>query len=447
MRKNVFTSLLVLLFFTSTLNAQTDPAPVTAKEKGEVIDSICAQLNNNYVFPEVAKEMADLLHKKLKEKQYDALSDPRQFATTLTTDLQSISKDKHLRVNFNPQQVEEMRAFAERQEENEDEEIPEAWLKSMARNNFGFKEVKILDGNIGYLDLRGFNDPAYAGPTAVAAMNYLSNADALIIDLRQNGGGSPGMIQLITSYLYGPEPVHLNNFYWRPSDEHTQTWTLPYVEGKRRPDRDVYVLTSGRTFSAAEEFSYNLRNLERATLVGETTGGGAHPGGSVVASDRFLVWVPQGRAINPITKTNWEGTGVEPHVKVPAPEALDKAHVLAMEKLMEKAVNEEDKAYFEWHLPSLKAKFNPVKIETEVLKKYVGDYGDREIKMKEGKLYYNRKGNPENELKPLAEDLFFFEEAPYFRLKIEEKDGEVVGLRGLYENGHTDYSAKTKAKP
>ncbi len=337
MKKTLTTSLFVLLAFSGYLQAQSEPAPLTAAEKAEVIDSISAQLERNYIFPEVATEMNALLAKKLKGKKYDAIDDPSEFAMTLTTDLQSISNDKHLRVSFNPQQVEELRAFAERQAENEEEEIPEAWLKSMARNNFGFKEMKILDGNIGYLDLRGFNDPAYAGETAVAAMNYFANADALIIDLRQNGGGSPGMIQLITSYLYGPEPVHLNNFYWRPTDQHTQTWTLPYVDGKRRPDIDVYVLTSSRTFSAAEEFSYNLRNLERATLVGETTGGGAHPGGSVVATDRFLVWVPQGRAINPITNTNWEGTGVEPHVKVPAPEALDKAHVLAMEKLLEKA--------------------------------------------------------------------------------------------------------------
>lgn len=447
MRKRLTASLFVLVCLTSWLNAQSEPAPLTAAEKMEVIDSITSKLNNNYVFPDVAKEMASLLHKNLKGKQYDAIEKPQEFAVKLTADLQSISHDKHLRVSFNPEQIAEIRAYEKEHEGEEEEGIPDAWLKDMQRNNFGFKEMKILNGNIGYLDLRGFNDPAYGGATAVAAMNYFANADALIIDLRYNGGGSPGMIQLITSYLYGPEPVHLNNFYWRPSDQHTQTWTLPYVEGKRRPDMDVYVLTSNRTFSAAEEFSYNLRNLERATLIGETTGGGAHPGGTMIATDRFTVWVPQGRAINPITKTNWEGTGVKPHIEVPASEALDKANIVAMEKLLEKTKDEDQKAFYEWHLPALKAQADPIKVDESLLREYVGDYTDRELTFENGKLYYNRKGSSKNELKPLAEDLFIFDAAPMFRLKVLKEDGKVTGLKGLYDNGHTDLSPLVKAKP
>ena len=182
--------------------------------------------------------------------------------------------------------------------------------------------------------MRGFSDVEYGGETAVAAMNFLSNADAIIIDLRNNGGGSPAMIQLISSYLFDSNPVHLNNFYWRPTDSNSQTWTLPHVSGTRSPDTPLYILTSSGTFSAAEEFSYNLKNLERATLIGETTGGGAHPGGSLIATERFMVWVPTGRAINPITNTNWEGSGVIPHIKTSAREALDKAYTIALEQLI-----------------------------------------------------------------------------------------------------------------
>ena len=137
--------------------------------------------------------------------------------------MRSISKDKHLRVNFNPNLAKELRDTTRR---GEQDEAPASYLENLRTDNFDFKEVKLLEGNVGYLGLRGFVNTRYAGETAVAAMNFLSNASAVIIDLRNNGGGSPTMIQLLTSYLYGAEPVHLNNFYYRPNNENSQTWTF-----------------------------------------------------------------------------------------------------------------------------------------------------------------------------------------------------------------------------
>jgi retinol-binding protein 3 len=445
MKKGLLLTLFSAMIAIQMINAQNQPTPLTDTERTEVVDSISHLLNDNYVFPKVAKEMTTLISENLKAGNYKTLDDPMAFGDRLTEDLQSVSHDKHLRVRFAPEQIAEMKAHAENEDEND--EIPEAWLRQMKSSNFGFKEVKILDGNIGYLDLRSFSNTEYAGETATAAMNFLSNSEALIIDLRNNGGGSPAMIQLITSYLFGSEPVHLNNFYYRPTDEHTQTWTLPFVPGLRRPDMDVYVLTSNRTFSAAEEFSYNLKNLERATLIGETTGGGAHPGGTQIATDRFTVWVPTGRAINPITNTNWEGTGVKPHIEVPAAEALTVAQTKALQKLIEKEKDEAMKMSLNWALQTLKAESNPVEVKTTTLKSYTGNYGARIITFENDKLYYQRKGNAKYEMKALAEDLFMFELIPYFRLKIMKENNEVVGLKGLYQNGHTDQSLKDKSSP
>lgn len=329
---NKLTVILLSLLFTITVTAQDQKEeikPLSTKEKKEVIDSFSSLLKTNYIFPDIADKMSQLIAGKLLKGDYNAINNPVQFAKQLTTDLQSISKDKHLRAGYNPQVVKELRS----QSGNNNDEVPARFLESMRKANYGFSEVKILEGNIGYLDLRGFVNTRFGGETANAAMNFLSNADALIIDLRKNGGGSPSMIQLITSYLYGSDPVHLNNFYYRPTNENTQTWTLPYVPGKRRPDIPVYVLTSNRTFSAAEEFTYNLKNLKRAIIIGETTGGGAHPGGTMAATDRFTLWVPRGRAINPITNTNWEGTGVEPDIKVAADDALERAKKEAAQKI------------------------------------------------------------------------------------------------------------------
>jgi retinol-binding protein 3 len=164
----------------------------------------------------------------------------------------------------------------------------------------------------------------------------------LIVDLRQNTGGNPDMVQFLTSYLFGGEPVHLNSLYWRPRDSTDQFWTMPYVPGRRfGPDKKVYVLTSDRTFSAAEEFTYNLQTRQRATVVGDTTGGGAHPGGPRRVSEHFGVWVPSGRAINPVTSTNWEGTGVRPDVPVPTDQALQVAYVAALRDILASLADEQ----------------------------------------------------------------------------------------------------------
>jgi len=201
----------------------------------------------------------------------------------------------------------------------------------MQRGNCAFEKVELLPANIGYLKFNGFLDPEICGPTATAAMSFLAHVDALIIDLRSNGGGSPEMVAYICSYLFA-ERTHLNDLYNRKEDKTAEFWTRE-VPGPRLAKQPVFVLTSKRTFSGAEEFTYNLKNLKRATVIGETTGGGAHPVSGHRIDDHFMIGVPFARAINPITKTNWEGTGVEPDIKVPASEALDVAKKMAAEQI------------------------------------------------------------------------------------------------------------------
>jgi C-terminal processing protease CtpA/Prc len=198
--------------------------------------------------------------------------------------------------------------------------------------------VERLPGNVGYIDLRSFSPASVATDKAAEAMNSVADTDALLIDLRQNGGGDPAMVALMISYLLEGEPVHLNDFVGRDGSVQQQFWTSKEVAGTRYAGKDVYVLTSGFTFSAAEEFAYNLANLKRATLVGETTGGGANPVTFFELDERFRISVPTGRARNPITMTNWEGTGVTPDIAVPAKLALHTAHLAALTKLAEREV-------------------------------------------------------------------------------------------------------------
>jgi C-terminal processing protease CtpA/Prc len=221
----------------------------------------------------------------------------------------------------------------------------EEWHLKARLDNYGLHKAERLPGNIGYLDIRKFNDPSQAGETAVGALNFLANTDILIIDLRRCEGGNPDMVALISSYLFGEERVHLNSFHWREGEINEQYWTLPYVPGKRYGDKPIYVLTSQETFSGGEEFAYNLKVRKRATLVGETTGGGANIGAPYRIHPHFEVFIPIGRPVNPVTGTNWEGCGVTPDVPVAQEQALQVACRMALETILEKLGEEPTGAY------------------------------------------------------------------------------------------------------
>lgn len=305
---------------------------IDAASRARVIDGLLKLLNENYVFPETARKMEQAIRVRAAGHEYDGVTSAKALAKLLTDQLREVSHDKHLRVFYS--------AEALPPESKRTEPTPEERAKMrdlFSTMNFGFEKVERLDGNIGYLDLRAFAPADMAGDTAAGAMSLLANTDALILDLRHNGGGDPDMVALLCSYLFPADRVvHLNDIYKRPGNSTHQWWTVSYLPGKRLCDKPVYVLTSKHTFSAAEECTYNLKNLKRAVIVGETTGGGAHPGGIHRLDDHFSVFVPSGRAINPITKTNWEGTGVVPDVAVPADLALKTAYLAALEKAAER---------------------------------------------------------------------------------------------------------------
>jgi len=302
-----------------------------ATTRATVIDNLIQKLHDHYIFPEVAQRMDAAIRAKAGSGAYDDVATLENFCERLTEDLQAVSRDKHLRLFYHVEPV---------LEDEPDQPTPEQieeFRYAMSLLNFGFARVERLPGNIGYLDLRGFFPASLGGDAAVAAMNLLAHTGALIVDLRQNGGGEPEMIALITSYLFD-QMTNLNNMYWRDGDRTQQFWTLPYVPGRRYgASKPVYVLTSSHTFSGAEEFAYNLKNLKRATIIGEVTGGGAHPVGGFAITLHVGAHIPVGRAINPISGTNWEGTGVVPDVAVPQADALRTAQILALRYVLEQA--------------------------------------------------------------------------------------------------------------
>ncbi|MCC6866635.1 MAG: hypothetical protein IT280_10800 [Ignavibacteria bacterium] len=404
------------------------------KVKKQSVNKICSLLNDNYVFPETAQKMNDYILSQLNSGAYDTINDPLIFSDVLTADLQSVSKDKHIRVRFSPL---DSKRLIEQEKNGSDTEDEIHWNELLKKENYGFRKAEILNGNIGYVDFRNFASPKYSAETIKSVMGFLANTDALIFDLRQNGGGDPECVQLICSYLFKNEPVHLNDLYFRPTNKTQEFWTLSNIEGKRMPEIPVYILTSKFTFSGAEEFAYNLKNLKRAVIIGETTGGGAHPGDLMAINDGFTIFVPKGRAINPITKTNWEGTGVIPDVEVKQELALEKAQVLALETLSANTNDDNQKKQYSWIIESVNANLNALEIDENTLKSYAGEYNDRTISYENGKLFYQRKDRPKFQMIPMTNDTFIFKDFENFRVKfIKDVLGNVTELNGLYADGH-----------
>ncbi|WP_416864407.1 MAG: S41 family peptidase [Imperialibacter sp.] len=304
----IFTFMIKCFYFSLLVAAfACDATPAPHVES--TVKALATALKDNYIYEDKAEQMSDHLLQRLREGKFDGEMTDEQLANLLHEEVRSVVDDKHLRI----------------------------WLSSRGRSvsnrrevpgyPHGFGKAKMLADHIGYLEITGFHNPISAFRADLTKqMTLLSGAKAVILDLRNNGGGSPEAVQLISSYFFDrSKTVHLNTLYFRNSDSSTDYYTLQEIEGPDLQSKPLLILTSDYTFSAAEEFTYNMQSLKRATIVGETTGGGAHPVNRYTISEAIVAIIPVGRAINPITKTNWEGVGIKPDVEVDEESALDKA--------------------------------------------------------------------------------------------------------------------------
>jgi hypothetical protein len=301
-------------------NLMADSLRIDAAERARVIAGAAAQLDSFYVFPAIAARIGDTLRERFARGEYDRYDNGFTFAMRLTGDVRALSHDKHMRVDYSAQSRPVILAGAKPTPDDVARE-----KRQLEDSNCGFAKAEVLPENVGYLKFDVFAPVHVCGATASAAMTFLASTRALIIDLRDNGGGQPEMVAWVASYLFDAR-THLNDLWTRSTDGTAEYWTTDSVPGRKfGGTKPVYLLTSSRTFSGAEEFAYDLQAQKRATVIGEVTGGGAHPVGAQRIDDHFTIGVPFARAINPITHDNWEGKGVEPDVKVPAAKALAKA--------------------------------------------------------------------------------------------------------------------------
>lgn len=309
-----------LLAASVLLEAQAPPLDVAARRR--VIEGAIANLKRYYDRPDVGLKVAEALAAHESNGDYDTVQDGQVFANLLTKQMGDVSHDGQLVMRYSAAPT------ADRPPRTPTPASRDGYRKALEENNCYFEKVEILPHNIGYFKLNAFPDPIYCRTQAEAAMASLNGADAIIFDLRDNEGGYPRMVALLSTYLFD-RPTHLNDMYDRGANTTEEFWTLPPVAGNRLADKRAYVLTSSKTFSGAEEFSYDLKMLKRATIVGEATSGRGHiPFGRRI-DEHFEIRVPDRRSINPISKTDWDGPGVTPDVKVLAADALATAVKLA----------------------------------------------------------------------------------------------------------------------
>lgn len=434
MNKIIF--ILSILIYTQSSYSQKKEA-LNEVDKSLLVSKIGQLLTQNYVFEELAFKMKEDIDKKSKSNIYSKIEDPIKFADIINKSLNEVYYDKHLYVQYNPTLAIELI------ESENDEEEEEDIVNTYKEINYGFSSIEILHGNIGYLNLTSFVSDSEEGfKTVESAFTFLQYTNALIIDLRTNTGGTPNSVADISSFLFRSK-VHLNDSFDRSLNKLTEFWTKPEKTNVILTT-PIYILTSDKTFSAAEEFAYNLQKLKRATIIGERTAGGAHNTFVKPLNTDFVIYIPYGRAINPITKTNWEKVGVQPDIEVASELALETAATKIFDNLLH-STKDEDKIFnLNWQLDLLKAKHNPPNFDFETLNNYAGTYGDKIITLENGKLFYQRIGKPKFELEPMKSNFMKPKGNNYFKIEfVEDSNKNIIHIIVYYQDNRKEKSTKT----
>ncbi|MBV9880783.1 MAG: S41 family peptidase [Gemmatirosa sp.] len=413
------------------------PASLDDATRRDVVDTMGARLRRHYVDADTGRLIAEHLQGRLRAGAYDTVTSPLRFAELLTTDLQAVNGDRHLYVRYNPANPGQrpgpdgIRMFGppNGQPNGPARGGPTRGVDDGARrSHYGLGRVDVLPGNVGYLDVRGFaGDPAVEG-VMVAALTYLAGTDAVIVDLRRNGGGSAQAVNFLLSHFTTADTVASLTVRNRSGNESFTRYTLPSVPGPRRPDVPLYVLTSGLTASAGEDFAFVLQNLKRATLIGATTAGAGHNNATLDVGHGFGTSISFSRVSDPRTGREWERVGVRPDVAVDQARALDAAHALALGAIAARETDPARRQVLALTKETIEAQAAPRAVPAAMLGTFAGSYdGGRTVSLDDGRLGYSpRPGAPPEPLVALGEATFGMGAT---RLTFERDGDRVTRLR------------------
>lgn len=422
----------------ATMPATAAPAPRTApaaSPQSDTVAEVITLVDAHYVFPEKRAAIVAALRAAEKAGRYDT-PDPKELGARLSEDLRAAGHDKHLWVRYDPD------GYKERSNPAVDVEDTPWSLATAKRRNDGYEEMRILDGNVRYLKVTNFmwfNDRT--GRVIDAAAAFLAEGDAIIIDLRGDGGGDGRAVQYLVSHFFDRDRL-LMTFDDRMDGTTSESRVLGYLPAGRLTGKPMFTLIDAGTASAAEEFAYHVGQFKLGTLVGATTAGAANNNSIFTVAPGFLVSVSTGRPIHPVSGTNWEGVGVKPDQEVPAAQALDQAHLLALRQLAEKGAPERRDDYA-WSIAGLEAHLHPYSLAGVDLAAYAGRYGIRSVRVDGDGLIYQRDGRDPARLVPMAPDLFAFPDTDDIRVRFRRSGDKVVGFDQLTSDHQTLPSDRT----
>ncbi len=426
MRTFLIAALTASLLFSPALARKSDTLRVNTRT--EVVAAIADTIETHFFDAVRAGEVANSLREAEASGAFANADTGEALAAALNTFLEPY--DRHFGV---------VSGVPEPEESDAPTESPFAWYQMFKTSNYGFQRAEIIDGNVGYIDLRVFVPTHYAGDAGATALRFIRDTQAVIFDLRENRGGNPSMVQFIASHFFDPlDPVVLNTFISREAEYPTELRSLSYAPAGARPYVPVYILTSERTASAAESFAYAMQALGRATVVGQTTRGAANPGASFYVGHGFTVFISTKTTKNPVTGENWEGKGVSPDISAPASQAFDVALAEVYSSLLNvQNLDDAERQKLEWAREAALSRTTPATINDINPSDYPGDYGVRTIRLEDGRLIYQREGNEPLALIPLAKDRFYLEGLPNeYRVQfIRNKKGAVIGFELQTESG------------
>jgi hypothetical protein len=373
---------------TAVAQAQS-PVSLTSIQRNAIVESIVAKISERYVFPDRVPAVVAKLKQGLASGRYDT-SNPNGFAALVTEDLRAASADRHMYLDFAPAQF--AAASADNGGDGDSPELRKLWDRQARRDNNGLTEMRILPGNVRYLRISGFEwIEDQTGAAYDAAMRFLRDGDAVIIDLRDNGGGSHSAVRYLLSHFMDGDQLDMT--FLETGQEPIQSRTLENLPAGRLKGKPLYILTNKRVGSAAEAFAYDVQQFHLGTLVGEVTAGAANNNEFWPIAPGFMLSCSHGRPVHPISKSNWEGVGVKPDVASTAETALDVAHSLALATLLARPGSDPaDRAAWAWARPAIEARLHPAAALSQTrLRSLAGQYGDQKILWRDGALHYLRR--------------------------------------------------------
>ncbi len=429
----------IVLLWALNVSAQLDSARLTPKSIKVLTDSLAKQLNRYYIDRDAAVKMGEAVRKNFKAGKYNAVHDAHVLAGILTRDLRSVHNDEHLHVQYYPAVAREL--------SGDIEDVPAmvaAKLQMEQEQNFGFRKVEILDGNLGYIEISKFSRlNKYSRATADAAFQLLKNSKAIIIDLRYGLGGSPEMMTYILSRFYR-ERLHVSDIYIRSENTTLAYYTSPDSSHRPFNQMPLYVLTSYKTFSAAEALVYTLQQTGRAIIVGEKTRGGAHTVTFRNLSGGFVCDMPFGVARDPKSGKNWEGKGITPDVISPNENALKTAALHYLEQAIEKETDQVIVSKLRWQ-QALYTDAPASLQDSAALRQFTGTFGSGCITVEKGCLYYQKTGMAKLPLQALSPALLRIKSNNQFIIEVlRDSSGEVSAISTHYDDGRSEYARRIR---